>query len=172
MLICFQMLETEEEKFKFEKIYNEYRGLMFSIAYEMLRNDQDAEDAVYNALLSMIENKGKIPDIDDLRIKNTVVIITKNKAIDMYRRKKKIQWEELDDNIVCCPINEHEISPLENALANLPCHQRELLLLRYYAGYSTHEISALYGEEYGTIRKRIYRAKCLLETLYREEIDE
>lgn len=46
MLIYLQMLETPEEKSLFEQIYLEYCGLMFHVAYEILHNEQDAEDAV------------------------------------------------------------------------------------------------------------------------------
>lgn len=47
MLIYLQMLETPEEKSLFEQIYLEYCGLMFHVAYEILHNEQDAEDAVH-----------------------------------------------------------------------------------------------------------------------------
>ena len=32
MIIYLQMLETEEEKSKFEQLYTQYRGLMYRIA--------------------------------------------------------------------------------------------------------------------------------------------
>lgn len=34
MIIYLQMLETPEEKSKFEQLYLEYKGLMFHVAYE------------------------------------------------------------------------------------------------------------------------------------------
>ena len=46
MLIYLQMLESPEEKSILEQIYLEYRGLMYHVAYEILHNEQDAEDAV------------------------------------------------------------------------------------------------------------------------------
>ena len=46
MLLYLQMLETPEEKSLFEQIYLEYRGLMYHVAYEILHNDQDAEDDI------------------------------------------------------------------------------------------------------------------------------
>lgn len=51
MLLYLQMLETPEEKSLFEQIYLEYRGLMYHVAYEILHNDQDAEDAVHQAFV-------------------------------------------------------------------------------------------------------------------------
>lgn len=56
MLLYLQMLETPEEKSLFEQIYLEYRGLMYHVAYEILHNDQDAEDAVHQAFVKIVEN--------------------------------------------------------------------------------------------------------------------
>lgn len=36
MLIYLQMIETDEDRSKFEEIYNEYRGLMYYVAYKRL----------------------------------------------------------------------------------------------------------------------------------------
>ena len=60
MLIYLQMLETPEEKSLFEQIYLEYRGLMYHVAYEILHNEQDAEDAVHQAFIKIAENIKKI----------------------------------------------------------------------------------------------------------------
>ena len=60
MLLYLQMLETPEEKSLFEQIYLEYRGLMYHVAYEILHNDQDAEDAVHQAFVKIVENIKKI----------------------------------------------------------------------------------------------------------------
>ena len=39
MIIYLQMLETPEEKSKFEQLYLEYKGLMFHVAYDILHNE-------------------------------------------------------------------------------------------------------------------------------------
>lgn len=60
MMIYLQMIETPEEKSKFEQIYLEYKGLMFHVAYEILHNEQDAEDAVHQAFVKIAENIKKM----------------------------------------------------------------------------------------------------------------
>lgn len=56
MLVYYlQMLDTPEEKVKFEQIYLKYRGLMYQVADGILHNRQDAEDAVHNAFLRIIK---------------------------------------------------------------------------------------------------------------------
>ena len=45
MLIMYlQMLDTPEEKIRFEQIYLKYREKMFHVADSILHNDQDAEE--------------------------------------------------------------------------------------------------------------------------------
>ena len=51
LFIYLQMLETPEEKSKFEQIYLEYRDLVFYIANRILHNKQDSEDVVHEAFL-------------------------------------------------------------------------------------------------------------------------
>ena len=45
MIVYLQMLETAEDRAAFEQLYLTYRSLMYRIAYGILRNQQDAEDA-------------------------------------------------------------------------------------------------------------------------------
>lgn len=62
MLIYLQVIETEEDKSKFEDIYREYRGLMYYIAYRRLHHEQDAEDAVHHALILKHDFKPCLPE--------------------------------------------------------------------------------------------------------------
>lgn len=49
----------DEERSKFEGIYEEYRWLMYYIAYACLHNEHDAEDAVHYAFVKVAENISK-----------------------------------------------------------------------------------------------------------------
>lgn len=46
MLIYMALIETEEDRVLFEQIYYKYKGLMFHVAYGVLGQREDAEDAV------------------------------------------------------------------------------------------------------------------------------
>ena len=48
MIVYLQMIETDEDKSKFEEIYQEYRNLMYYVAYKRMQHEQDAEDVVDN----------------------------------------------------------------------------------------------------------------------------
>lgn len=90
MIIYLQMLETPEEKSKFEQLYLEYKGLMFHVAYEILHNEQDAEDAVHQAFVKIAENIKKIDD--PTRIKSVKVTLFLLLRIPL---KFQIFWEPI-----------------------------------------------------------------------------
>ena len=55
MLIYLQLIDNPRDKATFEDLYYRYRGLMFHTANKILRNRDDAEDAVHQAFLSIAE---------------------------------------------------------------------------------------------------------------------
>ena len=99
MIVYLQMIDTPEDRSKFEQIYLEYRGLMFHVANEILHNEQDAEDTVHQAFVNVAKNMEKIGEPKCPKTKGYVVTIVENKAIDLYRRHKRHQILELNDTV-------------------------------------------------------------------------
>ena len=91
MLIYLQMLESPEEKSILEQIYLEYRGLMYHVAYEILHNEQDAEDAVHHAFVKIAENIKKITDPVCPKTHSYVVTIVEHQAIDQYTHAARVR---------------------------------------------------------------------------------
>ena len=60
MLCYLAMIDTPAEREKFEILYEKYKGLMLYVADRLLLCREDAEDAVHQAFLSVIENLHKI----------------------------------------------------------------------------------------------------------------
>ena len=172
MLIYLQMIESEEDKSKFEKLYNQYRHLMFSVANKILDNQFDAEDAVHKAFVSIIDNLDKIKEVDCPKTKAYVVIITENKAIDIIRSKKHIIEDELIDTLYGIEIPMPGDGGLADAMAKLPARYREVLLLRFDNGYKTKEIAKMMNMTEGSMQKLIWRAKdALHKQLEADECD-
>ena len=48
MIVYLQMIDTAEDRSKFETIYHAYRNLMHYIAFKKLGHEQDAEDVVHH----------------------------------------------------------------------------------------------------------------------------
>ena len=90
MLIYLQTIETDKDKSKFEQIYEAYRGLMFHVAFKILEQEQDAEDAVHHAFVKIAENITKISEPVCPKTKAFVVTIVENKSIDILPRRKLV----------------------------------------------------------------------------------
>lgn len=163
MLIYLQMIESEEDKVKFEQIYFAYRQKMYAVAYSILRNRSDAEDAVHQAFVSIIENLHNVHKIGCPESTSYIVVITERKALDILRERKRLSpaglIEELSGVEIALPID----GGLADAVAKLPAQYRELILLRFAYGYSTREIGAILGKSPGTVQRQLWRAKDALQ---------
>ena len=107
MLIYLQMLESPEEKSILEQIYLEYRGLMYHVAYEILHNEQDAEDAVHHAFVKIAENIKKITDPVCPKTHGYVVTIVEHQAIDQYIQRLSRLKLEISVQISIKPTEKH-----------------------------------------------------------------
>lgn len=111
MLIYLQMIESGQEKDKFEKLYLKYRDLMYHSAFTILHNREDSEDSVHQAFVSIIENLDKIGDTDSAETRSFCVLCCRNKALDLYRRKNRWGELELFENLHELPITAYAAGP-------------------------------------------------------------
>ena len=90
--------------------------------------------------------------------------MAERKAIDLYRAKRRRPTAELEE-IPSCEGPPSD-GTLAGAMAALPPRYREVLLLKYYNGYSTAEIAGFLGLTPGNVRQLTLRAKrCLAAEL-------
>ncbi len=169
MLIYLQMIETPEDKSKFERIYERYLGLMYYVADKILHNRQDAEDAVHQAFVSVAENIRTISDPESPETRSYIVVIVENKAIDIVRYRKRVTAAGFEETVRGLDFPEDDALDLAALIGRLPARYREILLLRYGNGYSKREIAKLLGITPGNAEKRLYRAKVYLQKLMTED---
>ena len=172
MLIYLQMIESDQDKLKFEKLYSYYRGLMFHVAHGILRNDMDSEDAVHEAFLAVAKNMSKIKyEIDSPKTRAFVVIIVERKAINIYNANKQTNTIELDETFMQPCSFELEQNSAYRAMSHLPAHYRETLYLKYYCGYKPREIAGMLDMSHDAVQKNIQRGKdALRKELEKEDI--
>ena len=162
MLVYLQAMDSPEDRTRFEALYRAYRGLMFHVANRILQNSQDAEDAVHLAFLSLAEHS--LPPELGPRARCLAATVAERKAIDLYRAKRRRPTAELEE-IPSCEGPPSD-GTLAGAMAALPPRYREVLLLKYYNGYSTAEIAGFLGLTPGNVRQLTLRAKrCLAAEL-------
>lgn len=169
MLIYLAMIDSPDDQAKFERVYNKYRYLMLHVANKILQNHHDAEDAVHQAFIAVIENLEKIIEVDSPKTRSYLVIITERKAIDLIRYNNRRQTLELNEDIAGVEIPFEMDNPVATAIAKLPAHYREVLLLRFNNGFTTREIASILSISNSGVRKMIVRAKKALQELLEKE---
>lgn len=158
MLVYLQAIEGASDRARFEALYLAYRGLMYHVAYGILKNQQDAEDTVHQSFVKLAEHIGDIPHELGPRTRVLAVTVTERTAIDAYRAKRRHPSEELDEASLCTEIPMPD-GTLAGAMAALPPKYREVLLLRFYNGYSSAEAAAFLGTTPENVRQLVARAK-------------
>lgn len=162
MFIYLQAIENEDDREKFVLIYRQYARLMYKVAFDLLKNEQDAEDAVHLAFVSIIENLDKIAEPVSSDAKFYCTTVCRHKAIDMLRHRDRLPVDYLDD--AACNSESGLIlnSDLSRAIDALPERYRDIILLRYAQGYSVKEISEIWGISKDAAQKTLWRAKSAL----------
>lgn len=169
MLIYLSMIETPEDKDKFEQIYYKYRDLMYYVANQKLNNHHDSEDAVHQAFVSIIKHISKIKDIDSPKTRSFIVLITERKAIDIMRTSHRDKVVELNEAITGIDIPLPGDHGIADAISRLPVDYREILMLKFDNGFSNKELAQMIGISESGIRKLIGRARKALKTELNKE---
>lgn len=176
MFIYLMMLDTEEEKSKFEKIYFKYRQLMFQVANGILKDEYLAEDAVHKAFIKIMKHLDKIKEIECPKTKAFSVIIVKHTAIDLYRKRKRENTVQIEEEVLveyrATTVDQEVIDKVENpltaAILALPYHYSEIILLKYNHNYTDKQIAGLLGLSEDNVKKRLQRAKKKLKEIMKE----
>lgn len=170
MLVYYlQMLDTPEEKVRFEQIYLKYRGLMYRVADSILRNRQDAEDAVHNAFLRIIKHfkKFQTTPVEDLAPQ--VVVIARNEAISLLRKRKGDAPLEDWDGLAASSESVSDYHALVDSFTRLPQTYRAVMEMKLLLGCSDGEIAAKLGLSKTAVSTRISRGRQLLRDVVERE---
>ena len=170
------MLDTEEEKSKFEKVYFKYRQLMFQVANGILKDEYLAEDVVHKSFIKIMKHLDKIKEIECPKTKGFVVIIVKHTAIDLYRKRKRENTVQIEEEVLveyrATTVDQEVIDKIENpltaAILSLPYHYSEIILLKYNHNYGDKQIAGLLGLSEDNVKKRLQRAKKKLKEIMKE----
>ena len=170
MLVYYlQMMDTPEEKIRFEQIYLKYRGLMYRVADSILHNRQDAEDAVHNAFLGIIKQFKKLQNTPVEDLAPQIVVIARNEAISLLRKRKGEVPLEDWDGIAESSETITDYHTLVESFARLPQTYRAVLEMKLLLGCSDGEIAAKLGLTKTAVSTRVSRGRRLLRDIVERE---
>jgi RNA polymerase sigma-70 factor (ECF subfamily) len=180
-MIGQQTVITEDEIIKrcqagdreaFRTVVEKYQNILYGTAYLMTGSRTAAEDHVQDAFLSAWKN------ISSFRtgypLKPWLVRILVNKVLSYQRTNPNIMIS-LDANLALDPAGDDpaediaQRDQLRRVMQRLSNEQRQVVLLRYFAGLSLAETAAALGRRQGTIKSQTSRALDQLKDLIEDD---
>jgi len=168
LALYLMSLESDSDRKLFEHLYNEYRNKLYYIAYNMLRNEGSAEDAVHDSYIKAINHIGKFYDISEEHRKNLIILILKNTVRDMIRhdRTEPAPLDEEEYQYKYNLVFNEDYSCIKNDIKDclqlLDEKYRTVLEMKYYHGLKEHEIADILNIGNKAVNSRIFRAKKML----------
>ena len=155
-------------------LVDEYAGTLYRVAYSVLRNAADAEDAVQETYLRVLRHRDGLAEIRDPRV--WLVRIVWNVVLDRKRRAKtRPETDDIADLARMLPATgltaEERVASAQHhenvlrAVSQLPEKEQRVLILSAFEELSSVEIAQVLGTTESTIRSRLFRARNLLSTL-------
>ena len=167
MLIYYlQMLDTPEEKVRFEQIYLKYRGLMYRVADSILHNRQDA---VHNAFLKIIKKFSRFQNTPAQDLAPQIVVIARNEAISLLRKRKGDAPLEEQDGLAEPSEAVSDYHALVDSFTRLPRTYRAVMEMKLLLGYSDGEIAAKLGLSKSAVSTRVSRGRQMLRDIVEQE---
>ena len=137
----------------------------FAVAYLILGNRADCEDAMSEAILRAYQNRRKLKKRESFRA--WFLQILRHEAYTLLRKRRRVQpMDELPEEAAPEKDAAGRLD-LQTALREISEDQRTALLLQQ-EGYELAEIGQILDVPVGTVKSRISRAKSTLKTILQE----
>jgi RNA polymerase sigma-70 factor (ECF subfamily) len=160
-----------------------YGNQLLLVARRLLRNEEDARDAVQDAFLTAFKQIGRFEQRS--RLGTWLHRILVNAALMKRRKRQRHPERSIEDLLPHFTDGEHQIDPpapwkdtseailhqkesrelVTRSIDQLPETYRTVLVLRDIEGLDTEETAELLGTSAGVVKTRLHRARQALRTL-------
>ncbi len=163
------LAQTEKKEELLETAVREHARLVYRIAYSVLRNPADAEDATQETFLRVLRYGKKMAQIRDQ--KAWLARIAWRVAVDRRKNRAKVTagTEEADETLVSVGpgaerilIEKERSARLERLISGLPGPLRDVLALSTLDEVGPREIGTMLGISEAAVRSRSFRAREIL----------
>jgi RNA polymerase sigma-70 factor (ECF subfamily) len=159
-------------------LVDQYAGALYRVAYSVLRNPADAEDAVQEAFLRVLRHRHTLGEVRDHRV--WLIRIVWNIVLDRKRRAKtRPETDDVAELARVLPsagLSAEEIAAAAQHRAHvlacvdrLPAKERQVLMLSAFEELTSVEIAAVLGITESSVRSRLFRARNLMAGLLDHE---
>lgn len=162
------------EEPQFTPLVTQLRPMLIGLAQGILRNDEEARDAVQDALVALWRMGDRVTEEADAR--RLVVRITRNICLNKAKQRQRhgsLPLDELPTDTVrsltarqrdpqATLEQREEERRVQRAMSALPPHYQALLTMRHIDGMSHSQIAAIQGTTELATRTMACRAKAAL----------
>ena len=143
-----------------------YGDRLFRMGLVMLKNEEDAKDALQNVLIKYMQ---KHPDfLEEEHRKAWILRVYSNECKDSLRYRKRHQTESFEDNKALLEkygVSQESCGIIE-CMQELPCKYKEVLHMFYVEEYQAEESAKILQISPAAVRKRLQRGREQLKKLY------
>jgi RNA polymerase sigma-70 factor, ECF subfamily len=160
-------------------LYDRYGGLVYTLAFKLLDQIDEAEDLTQDVFLSFWKQEKFDPS--RARLSSYLCLLTRSRAIDKLRSRTseqksiaKLQHISTPDAERPTPLDsvtsaqEHKL--VRQSLASLSEQQRQILELSYYQGLSQSAISQTLNLPLGTVKTHMRQGLIKLRQLLQSQL--
>ena len=166
----------------FSALYDRLSGPLYSLAFKMLGDASDAQDALQEVFVQ-IWSRASTYDPEKSSVFSWAVLLTRSRAIDRLRardRRLRVVVESTAENrgaeatdastvesAADTANKKDEAAHVRSLLNNLPEDQRQAIELAFFGHRTHHEIAAQLEQPLGTVKARIRRGLLKLREQFR-----
>ena len=161
-------------------LYDRYARLVFSLWFQILRNEGQSEEMTQDVFLSVWRRAVSYEPAKG-KVSTWIGSIAHHRAIDIVRRRNRdaeamaaIAVESLKTPLSTVGLEQRaeqswERERLQSALAAVPEEQRQALVMAYFHGLTHVEIAKALDQPLGTVKTRIRLAVQKLRDALKDE---
>lgn len=161
-------MEKPLNKDAFTRLVLQNQTAMFRAARAIVTTDEDAEDAVQNAICTAFAKRDTLREPE--KFKPWILRIVVNNCYDLCRKyRPTVDLADVQD---CLPANDPDLTvhlSLWEAVLTLKPEMRSAVTLFYYDGFSICEISRILGISDAAVKSRLSRSRNQLRLLLADE---
>lgn len=159
----------------FGVLVDRYQAPFLRKAHRVLRNREDAEDAVQEAFTKIYVNAARFQSQEGANFGSWGYKILLNTCFTLHQKRKKTSGKRvyMEDEIFYNLSDKNEEGKelelgnmVATLLSHLPKNLHRVLHLHFIMGYKQQEIADMEGESLGAVKTRVFRAKQELKKLY------
>ena len=164
----------------FSVLVNQYKDLVFTLAYKMLKNKEEAEEVSQDTFIKIFNSLNKFKG--ESKFSTWIYKITYNTCLDKLKKIKK------ENSVVYIEdFKEHQVNAIQNIIESidekernqkiqeclqlLPSEEAFLLTLYYFDDQSIEEIAKVIDCNTNNVKIKLYRTRKKLASILKEQLE-